>query len=252
MTMHERVRRQHGPARVSICDTIAEAEQEAAGMIRDHLQTNAKQVLGLATGRTMVNVYAKLRQWHSEGALSFSNARSFNLDEYCGVSPDEPASFAHYMRSHLFDHVDMAEENIHFPAEDAPEQFDLEIAAEGGIDLQLLGIGGNGHIGFNEPGARREDRTRIVTLAEATREANAADFPAGQTIPVKAVTMGVATILDGRRMVLLATGSGKAEAVWRALRGPVDPQCPASYLQLHDDVTVICDRDAAQFLGDET
>ncbi len=252
MTLYPRVQREPTLAKVVICNAANEAERAATMMLRDHLVSQAKPVLGLATGRTMLNVYALLRKWHHEGSLSFSNASSFNLDEYCGLAHDDPASFAHYMRSHLFDHVDIAHHCVHFPDDEAPVQFDRLIELHGGIGLQLLGIGRNGHIGFNEPGSRVEDRTRIVTLADATRKANAGDFPDGQMPPEKAVTMGVATILDARRIVLLATGIEKAEALRQALRGPIGPQCPASYLQLHDDVTVICDSNAARLLGDST
>lgn len=229
-------------------NTAAQAERAAAAVLRRHITQTANSVLGLATGRTMLPVYAWLRQWHREGELSFAQSTSFNLDEYCGLASDDPSSFVSYMWRNLFDHVDMAKGRFHFPDQTHPEAFDARIRDSGGIGLQLLGIGRNGHIGFNEPGADRKSRTHIVTLSESTRKANAGDFPAGTPVPKQAVTMGIATILEAERIVLLATGSGKADILRRAFQGPVGSDCPASYLQLHNHVTVICDSAAAAHL----
>ena len=230
-------------------DAEREAERQTAALLRDYVTTTDRPVLGLATGRTMLPVYAWLRQWFRQGQLSFARARSFNLDEYCGLAPNDCSNFASYMRRNLFDHVDMPEGAFHFPEQADPQAFDAQIPDSGGIGLQLLGIGLNGHIGFNEPGAERNSLTHVVTLSQSTREANAGDFPAGSPVPERAVTMGIATILKAGQIVLLATGGGKAEILKRAFEGPIVADCPASYLQLHNHVTVICDSAAAAQLG---
>ncbi|TKT75693.1 glucosamine-6-phosphate deaminase [Aquamicrobium sp. LC103] len=232
------------------CDSSAQAERETAATLRRYITRTAKPALGLATGRTMLPVYAWFREWYRDGELSFANSTSFNLDEYCGLASDDPSNFVSYMRRNLFNHVDMEEGRFHFPEQTDPEAFDARIGDSGGIGLQLLGIGRNGHIGFNEPGADRNSRTHVVTLTESTRNANAGDFPAGTPVPEQAVTMGIATILEAQRIVLLATGNGKADILKRAFHGPVSSDCPASYLQLHNHVTVICDGAAAAHLGE--
>lgn len=225
-----------------------DAQREAAAAIRDYITSARRPVLGLATGRTMLPVYAWLCRWFDQKTLSFRDCTSFNLDEYCGLKGDDPSSFAAYMRRNLFDHVDMASDRFNLPQESCPAAFDDLIEQTGGIGLQLLGIGLNGHIGFNEPGTDQNSRTHLVKLAASTRSANAADFPVGVSVPSHAVTMGIATILDAQRILLLATGAAKAEALRRAFLGPVSADCPASYLQLHSHVTVICDSAAAELL----
>lgn len=235
--------------RFVITDTREAAEREAARAIRDFVGTTEAPVLGLATGRTMIPVYDRLVAFHREEGLSFENATSFNLDEYCGIAASHPSSFASYMRRHLFDHVDMRPDRWFMPdparfAADGTA-YDALIREHGGIGLQLLGLGRNGHIGFNEPGADATSRTRTVNLMASTRAANAGDFPAGEAVPAQAVTMGIATILEARRILLLATGAGKAEAVRAVVHGPVTSQCPGSFLQRHDHVTIVCDREAA-------
>lgn len=244
------------PVEIVVFDTVGEAERYAATEIRSFITARREPVLGLATGRTMLKVYDWLRQWHEAGELSFAACRSFNLDEYRGLSADDPSSFASYMRRSLFDHVDMSEANYHLPDPDAPESslaaYDLAIEKSGGLGLQLLGIGRNGHIGFNEPGADRHSLTHVVALDPSTRAANAGDFPPGVDVPTHAATMGIATILGAERILLLATGAAKSEALARAMSGPVEADCPASYLQLHDHVTVVCDREAAALLQERS
>ncbi|MBK5950472.1 glucosamine-6-phosphate deaminase [Rhodobium orientis] len=236
---------------ITVCDVRPDrqsAETELAARIAAQLRLRPDLVLGLATGNSMIGVYRALVGMHRKDGLSFAKATSFNLDEYCGLPVGHPASFAAYMREHFFAHVDMPPGSAHLPDENGCADFEAAIAKTG-IDLQILGIGRNGHIGFNEPGAPVTSRTRVVELAAATRAANERDFPAGEAVPTHAVTMGIATILSARTILLLATGAAKAEALAGALEGPVTPQNPASFLRLHADVTVICDRDAARLLS---
>lgn len=209
--------------------------------------------LGLATGNTFVPVYAALVERYRAGGLSFAQATSFNLDEYVGLPPGHVASFRAYMQSHLFDHVDLPEGQGLLPAVDgdieaACRNYEAAIAAAGGIDLQVLGIGRNGHIGFNEPGSAFDSRTRQVELAPSTREANKADFPTGETVPPRAVTMGIGTIMEAREIVLVAVGNTKAEALQTAFRATQTPACPASVLQSHAKVVVFCDEAAAHLV----
>lgn len=237
---------------VVVRPTREAAEEVVADVLAAAIQKSPQIVLGLATGRSMVGVYARLVEAHRAGELSFSRVKSFNLDEWCGIAPDHPASFAAYMRHHLFGHVDIAPAAWHLPATGDPgagQAYEAAIAAAGGIDVQLLGIGRNGHIGFNEPGSALTSRTRIVTLDASTRAAAAADFPPGESVPETAITMGVATILEARHIVLLATGAAKAEALAAALQGPQTPANPASFLRGHPRVTIVADAEAAACLA---
>jgi glucosamine-6-phosphate deaminase len=214
-------------------------------------------VLGLATGATMLPVYARLAEIFAEGALSLGQARSFNLDEYVGLGADDPASFAAFMRENLVARTDLEPARAHLPDGTAadPEaearRYEAAIAAAGGIDLQLLGLGRNGHVAFNEPGSDRASRTRVVALAPETRAANAAAFE-GHAVPDRAITVGIATILEARSLLLVATGRAKAGALAAALDGPVGPGCPGSWLRTHPCLTVLCDRAAASALEPRT
>lgn len=237
--------------KVLVLPTAERAAIRAAGLVADALAAKDRPVLGLATGSTMEQVYADLVARHRAGALSFANATTFNLDEYVGLSPDHPQSYRQTMETLLFSHVDVAPNACHLPRGDAPdphaeaERYEAAIAFDGGIDLQLLGIGQNGHIGFNEPTSSLGARTRIKTLTRSTREANARFFDNPNEVPRYAITMGIATILDARHAVLLATGSSKAAAVARMVEGPLGADCPATALQMHPKATVIVDGDAA-------
>lgn len=236
--------------KVLILDTQAEAVARTVALVADQLRDRPASVLGLATGGTMVPVYAGLRALAAAGEISFAQATTFNLDEYLGLSPDDPRSYRGTMQAELFDHIDIDPARTHLPLGDAPDpeaeadRYDAAIAAAGGIDLQLLGLGHNGHIGFNEPTSSLTSRTRIKTLTQETRAANARYFPAGD-MPRFALTMGVGTIMDARHCLLLATGAGKAEAVAAMVEGPVSAACPASILQMHRRATVVLDRPAA-------
>jgi glucosamine-6-phosphate deaminase len=234
---------------------ILEDEAAVAGfvahLVTERLAAEPRLVLGLATGQTFMAVYQRLVGAFGGGAVSFAAATSFNLDEYAGLPADHPASYHAFMRRCLFDHVDIDPARAHLPDGMAGDldaeaaRYEAAIRAAGGIGLQLLGIGENGHIGFNEPGAAFLSRTRVVDLDASTRKANSRFFPAGEEVPERALTMGVATILEAREIVLAATGARKAAAIQAALAGPVSPACPASNLHRHPRVTIVCDRAAA-------
>lgn len=233
----------------------ARAVDCTAGLITTRLQRQPDAVLGLATGGTMEAVYARLIDTYRRGEVSFRQARSFNLDEYVGVAPDHPASYWHYMRAQLFDHIDMPKGAARLPRGDAPnpeaeaETYERAIAAAGDIGLQLLGLGANGHIGFNEPTSSLASLTRVKTLTRSTREANARFFDDPAQVPRLAITMGIGTILRADEVVLLASGTGKADAVRAMIEGPLSAACPASALQLHRKATVVLDAAAASKLA---
>ena len=244
----------HFPA-IDILPTSDAVAAHAAGRVIDGLASGRVTTLGLATGATMVQVYARLVAAYSAGAVSFRSVTTFNLDEYVGVEPTAPGSFRAFMRRCLFDRVDMAPARIHLPdglARDSAIEcvrYEQLIRQSGGIGLQLLGIGANGHIGFNEPGSAVTSRTREVGLTDGTRAANAAFFAAPAKVPQRALTMGIATILEAREILLLATGAHKADAVSAAVFGPMSTDCPASALRLHPRVRVICDAAAATHIA---
>ncbi|WP_375688269.1 glucosamine-6-phosphate deaminase [Pseudooceanicola sp. LIPI14-2-Ac024] len=237
--------------RVLICHDTATAACRTADILCDAVAARHGAVLGLATGGTMEPVYALLRDRLAAGTLDLSGTTTFNLDEYVGLAGDHPQSYRATMNRLLFDAADLRRSRTHLPdgaaSDPATEarRYDAAIAAAGGIDLQLLGIGGNGHIGFNEPTSSLGSRTRVKTLTAETRAANARFFGPEEEAPRYAITMGIATILESRSCVLLATGPGKAAAVAAAIEGPVSAACPASALQLHPSATMILDPEAA-------
>ncbi|MGJ8696930.1 MAG: glucosamine-6-phosphate deaminase [Verrucomicrobiaceae bacterium] len=241
-------------------DNVEIGETEVlVGLLADEIEKrmgdcaleNRDLVLGLATGSTPIPLYAELVRRHQEEGLSFANVVSFNLDEYEGIPAEHPESYRSYMGRHLVDHVDMRKECVFLPNANAgdPEkegrEYEERIREYGGIDFQILGIGRDGHIGFNEPGSGRETRTRRVKLAAETREDAAPAFGGIGNVPTHAMTMGVATILEAKRIVLIARGSGKREIVKKAMTGPVGPEVTASFLQDHADVTWYLDGAAA-------
>lgn len=220
----------------------------AARLIAARLRDKPDLVLGLATGRTMERVYARL----VEAGPSFRQVRTFNLDEYVGLAPGDPNSYRSYMQAHLFDRVDIEPANTHLPDAGAADlkaaarRYEALITAAGGLDLQLLGIGETGHIGFNEPLSSLMSRTRDKSLTLATRRQNAAMFGDDpERVPTRAMTMGVGTILDAREVLLLATGAHKAAIVAKAIEGPITSMVTASALQLHPNCKVVLDEDAA-------
>jgi glucosamine-6-phosphate deaminase len=225
-----------------------------ANLIASLLQSNPKAVLGLATGSSPVGVYAKLVEMHRKGNISFAKASSYNLDEYVGLPADHPQSYRSFMNEHLFNHVDINLARTHIPDGNAPDlnaeclAYDRMLEDNGPVDLQILGIGSNGHIGFNEPDASLSSGTHVVDLLEETLEANARFFDKLEDVPRQAVTMGIGGILKAKQIVLLVRGEEKAEAVKNALEGPITTQCPASLLQSHPNVVVLLDEGAAQWL----
>lgn len=235
---------------------VTDAQQaavRAAGLYVDLLRRKPDAVLGLATGSTPLGLYARLAALYRAGELSFRRATSFNLDEYVGLPATHDQSYRYFMEHNLFSHVDLPAERTHVPSgldvsDAALAGYDAAIEAAGGIDLQLLGLGGNGHIGFNEPGTPFGLGTHVVELTARTRQDNARFFASLDEVPTHAATMGVKTVMHARAILLLAFGSAKAEAVRAALTGPVTEEVPASVLQLHPDVTVICDEEAAALL----
>ena len=230
----------------------AAAEHSVAAEIVRLVSERPRTVLGLATGSTMVGLYGQIRELAERDSVSFREVTSFNLDEYAGLDSEDPRSFRRYMDKHLFEPLSMERERTWFPdvlASDpvaAARAFEQAIEDAGGIDLQLLGVGRNGHIGFNEPGAARASRTRRVALDDVTREDAASDFD-GST-PEHALTMGVATILDARALRVLAFGDRKRSIIRRAIEGPVGPDVPATYLRGHADVEFHLDEAAARGL----
>jgi glucosamine-6-phosphate deaminase len=237
----------------SSLDASRAVAAEVAALIRARQKEGRKVVLGLATGSSPISFYAELVRLHREEGLSFENVISFNLDEYLGLPPDHPQSYRHFMQSHLFDHVNIAPENTHVPDGMAPRSetdarcraYEDAIRAADGIDFQILGIGRTGHIGFNEPGSHRGSRTRLVTLDPLTRRDAAGDFGGEEHTPRYAVSMGVRTILEARRIVLMAWGQHKAGIVREAIEGEVTMQVTATFLQEHDNALFVLDEAAA-------
>lgn len=239
---------------IIIKDDYNEICLEAYQIIFQQWQRKNNIVLGLATGRTPLGVYAKLIDSHKKGEIDFSEIKAFSLDEYLGFKEDHPQSFAYYMNKNLYSQINIKKQNIHglhgLP-EDIDEhcrQYETLIKSVGGIDVQILGIGSNGHIGFNEPSSSLASRTRAKTLTEETIETNRRFFKNGEEVPYYCLTMGIGTILEAKTILLLAFGKNKKDAVTNCVEGPVTAAVPASALQLHPDVKIILDEDAASGL----
>jgi len=237
--------------------------KEAARVVAELLYEKPSSVLGLATGGTPIGLYNELIRMHKEEGLDFSKVTTFNLDEYIGLSPSHPQSYHYFMRENLFKYINIDERYIHIPSGMVDmndlskihkycEWYEQQIIAAGGIDIQILGIGANGHIGFNEPGSSLGSRTRIKTLTRSTKEYNARFFDNDITkIPKYAITMGIGTILDSKRVLLLASGKNKAKAIKDTVEGPITAQVPASIVQMHQKAILIIDEDAASLLDIE-
>ncbi|HWT75522.1 MAG TPA: glucosamine-6-phosphate deaminase [Mobilitalea sp.] len=233
-----------------------EMSRKAANIISAQIILKPDCVLGLATGSTPVGIYKQLIEWHKKGDLDFCEVKTVNLDEYKGLTADNVQSYHFFMASNLFDHVKIPITNTFLPdglAQDCDEEcnrFNNVIEQLGGIDLQLLGLGHNGHIGFNEPGEAFEKGTHCVDLTESTMEANSRLFKEDETIPKQAYTMGIRTIMLARKILLVVSGKDKAEILLKALTGPITPAVPASILQMHSDFTVVADAEAASLLDE--
>lgn len=233
------------------------AARLVARIVAHEIRTNPRAVLGLATGSTMEAVYQHLVQMHRAAGLDFSGVSTFNLDEYVGLAADDPHSYRYFMNQHLFHQVNINLANTHLPNGRAADlgaecrNYESLIAQAGGIDLQLLGIGKSGHIGFNEPLSALKSRTREKALTPTTIQQNAPFFGGEAKMPRRAITMGVGTILDARRCLLLATGEAKAEIIAQAVEGPITSMVTASALQLHPKATVIVDEAAAAKLKEQ-
>jgi glucosamine-6-phosphate deaminase len=226
-----------------------------AKRIAEEIRASPELVLGLPTGRTPLELYAELVRLHAAGAVDFSRVTTFNLDEFLGVPAKHPGSYRSFMERYLFEHVNIDPRRIHFLNGDAKdpaaecERYEHEIDAAGGIDLQIIGIGTNGHIGFNEPAPELDARTHRVMLKPETRRSNAALFDGDPArVPAEALSMGMGTILQARSVVLLATGAGKANCVERVVQGPITTLLPASFLQLHRHAELMLDESAASAL----
>jgi len=236
---------------VIIRPTADDASWLVARMLDRALRDRPNLVLGLATGRTMERVYARLVQLHLQEELDFSLCRTFNLDEYIGLPPEDSGSYRYYMNHHLFDRVNVDVRNTHLPHGTASDldrecqRYEDLIRREGGIDLQLLGIGRSGHIGFNEPLSALQSKTRAKALTPVTIAENSQLFDDPARMPKRAITMGVGTILECKRLVVLATGESKAEILAKAVEGPITSMVTASALQLHPRCTVVVDEAAA-------
>lgn len=236
-----------------ICEDSDEASLKASEMVIEQLQKHRQSTLGLATGSTPLGLYKNLISAYKKGIITFKDVVSYNLDEYLGMDRHHKESYYQFMHTHLFDHIDIKKENTHLPNNNlATVEQDIKAYNEAllrtQIDLQILGIGGNGHIGFNEPGSPFENETFAVDLTEQTRRDNLRFFNHIDEVPKRAVTMGIKTILRSKKIILIATGKNKADAIYKMVKGPVTPSLPASALQEHPDVVVILDKEAASLL----
>ena len=234
-----------------------EASRQVANIISAQVILKPDSVLGLATGSSPIGAYRQLIEWYNKGDVDFSRVRSVNLDEYVGLAPSHEQSYAYFMYHNFFDFINIKPENVHLPdgldpdAEGQGKKYDALIRSLGGVDLQLLGIGRDGHIGFNEPCGEFVKGTHCVELTQDTREANARFFGSIDLVPKTAYTMGILDIMQARRVVMIATGSSKAAILKDAFCGPVTPQIPASILQLHPDFTLVADEEALAMVNQE-
>ncbi len=245
-----------GNIKLQICDTAAAVATAAATAFADLIRTRPEAVIGLATGSTPEATYSEMARMHKEDGLTMAAVTSFNLDEYWGLGGDHKQSYRYFMNDRLFRHVDIRPWNTHvlngkarFPGLEC-RSFEDRILAAGGVDLWLLGIGGNGHIAFNEPGSSVDSRTRLVSLTQETIDANSDGrfFSDPSEVPRCALSAGIGTIREARALILLATGAKKADAIAAAVEGPFSPDCPSSLLQDHPDCTFIIDAAAASKL----
>lgn len=237
-----------------IVENYEEASVEAAKIMLEVVKNNPTATLGLATGSTPIRMYELMIEDHKNNGTSYKDVKSYNLDEYFGLEDTHPQSYHYFMEKHLFSGIDIKPENVHVPSGQGDIQANCDeynkMLAENPIDIQLLGIGSNGHIGFNEPGTSLDSLTHVVDLKQSTIEDNARLFFDGKIdeVPKQAISMGISNIMNAKKVILIASGAGKAEAIKGMVEGPVTEDLPASALQNHSDVVVIVDKDAAGLL----
>ena len=241
--------------RIIVCDNYDLLSKKAAQIVGSQMILDPKSVLGLATGSTPIGMYKNLIKMYEEGLIDFSKTTTFNLDEYYQLPINNDQSYHYFMDENLFNHININRENIHIPngmADDIDAECVLydKMIDDNGIDIQVLGIGNNAHIGFNEPTINFNKGTHIVTLDESTREANARFFNSLDEVPTKAITMGTGSIFKSKKILLLASGINKAEAIYNTVHGKVTPEVPSSILQFHKDVIIILDKEAASLLNE--
>ena len=240
--------------RIYLEEDHAAMSRRAAHIIAAEIHRDPSCVLGLATGSTPIETYKNLIEWNKAGDLSFADVTTVNLDEYKGLAPDHDQSYRYFMNTNLFDHIDIDKDNTYVPnglAEDADMEcanYDELVESLGFADLQLLGLGHNGHIGFNEPDSFFTKETHVVDLTQSTIDANARFFASMDEVPKQAYTMGIRNIMQAKKILIVVNGKGKAEIVKKAFFGPVTPQVPASILQLHNDVILVGDDDALSLI----
>lgn len=242
--------------RIIVCDNYDLLSKKAAQIVGSQMILNPKSILGLATGSTPIGMYKNLIKMYEEGLIDFSKTTTFNLDEYYQLPINNDQSYHYFMDENLFNHININRENIHIPngmADDIDAECVLydKMIDDNGIDIQVLGIGNNAHIGFNEPTINFNKGTHIVTLDESTREANARFFNSLDEVPTKAITMGTGSIFKSKKILLLASGANKAEAIYNTVHGKVTPEVPSSILQFHKDVIIILDKEAASLLNED-
>ncbi len=239
---------------IKIFENSNQIGNAAAELIINKINSKSNTILGLATGASPVPTYKKLIEEFKNGNVSFKDVKTFNLDEYCGIPATDPNSYYTFMHENLFNHVDIKEENVSVPcgnpenAEEYCVSYDASIDAAGGVDLQVLGIGRNGHIGFNEPADEFTAGTYKVKLTQSTIDANKIYFENEEDVPRFAITMGVESIIKAKEIILIAEGKAKAQAIHDMIKGEISPSCPASILQKHNNVHIFIDKEAASLL----
>lgn len=240
--------------KIIIVDSYEEMSLEAASIVKRQLNIKPDCVLGCATGHTPLGMYKELIKAYRRGEVDFRHATFFNLDEYCNLEPGNKQSYHYYMKHNFFKYINAQRDNIFIlngMAKDIEKEiklFDNQIRLKGGIDLQILGIGKNGHIGFNEPGESFEEGTHVVQLQDSTINSNSKYFASREKVPTAALTMGIGSIMQSRMLLLLANGREKAPAVYKAVEGKISPQVPASIIQLHSNAILVIEKSAAVFL----
>ena len=240
---------------VYVAENYTDMSRKAANILSAQVILKPDTVMGLATGSSPVGTYQQLIEWYKKGDLDFAQVRTVNLDEYAGLAPEHSQSYRRFMQENFFDHINIPRENTHVPNGLAPDleaecrRYNQVIQSLGGIDIQLLGMGHNGHIGFNEPGQAFELETHVVNLTDNTIEANARFFASPDEVPRQAITMGIKSIMQAQRIVMVVSGADKADMVRAAFAGPVVPQVPASILQMHPNFILVGDKAALSKLG---